>query len=119
VTAIRNGDIDGNDATEIDPAWLPLIDTPMHPEYPCAHCITSSAVATVLESEFGEGEVPPITMTSSAVPGVTHRWTKISDYVEEVSNARIWGGIHYRNSTEVGRRMGREIGLLAVKGMPK
>jgi hypothetical protein len=119
VTAIRNGDIDGNDATEVDPSWLPLIDTPMHPEYPCAHCITASAVATVLEAEFGEGEVPPITATSSAVPGVTHRWTRIRDYVEEVSNARVWGGIHYRNSTEVGRRMGREIGLLAVKGIPK
>jgi hypothetical protein len=119
ITAIRNGDIDGNDATEIDPAWLPLIDTPMHPEYPCAHCITSSAVATVLESEFGDGEVPPITMTSSAVPGAPHRWTRIHDYVDEVSNARVWGGIHYRNSTEVGKRMGREIGLLAVKGIPK
>jgi hypothetical protein len=91
----------------------------MHPEYPCAHCITSSAVATVLESEFGEGEVAPMTLASSAVPGVTHSWSRIRDYVEEVSNARIWGGIHYRNSTEVGRRMGREIGLLAVKGAPK
>ena len=39
VTAIRNGDIDGNDATERDPSWTPFIDTPMHPEYPCAHCI--------------------------------------------------------------------------------
>src|SRR5690242_20954895 len=46
----------------------------------------------------------PMTSTSSAVPGVTHRWTRIRDYVDEVSNARIWGGIHYRNSTEVGRR---------------
>ena len=119
VTAIRNGDIDGNDATEIDPAWIPFIDTPMHPEYPCAHCISASAVATVLESEFGDGDVAPITATSTAVPGVTHRWTRIRDYVDEVSNARVWGGMHYRNSTEVGRRMGREIGLLAVKSVPK
>jgi len=118
VTAIRNGDIDGNDATEIDPAWVPLVDTPMHPEYPCAHCITSSAVATVLEAEFGDGEVAVMTSTSTAVPGVTHRWTRIRDYAEEVSNARIWSGVHYRNSTEVARRMGREIGLLAVKGIP-
>jgi hypothetical protein len=119
ITAIRNGDIDGNDATEMDPAWVPFVDTPMHPEYPCAHCITSSAVATVLESEFGDGDVAAIAITSSTAPGVAHRWTRIRDYTEEVSNARIWGGIHYRNSTEVGRRMGREIGLLAVKGVPK
>jgi hypothetical protein len=119
ITAIRNGDIDGNDATEIDPTWVPFIDTPPHPEYPCAHCITASAVATVLESEFGEGEVPAITATSTAVPGATHRWTRIRDYVDEVSNARVWGGMHYRNSTEVGRAMGRDIGLLAVRSLPK
>jgi hypothetical protein len=90
ITAIRNGDIDGNDATERDPGWLPLIDTPMHPEYPCAHCITSSAVGTVLAAEFGSGQVAPITMTSPTAPGNTRRWELIADYVEEVSNARIW-----------------------------
>jgi hypothetical protein len=114
VTAIRNGESDGNDATAPDPAWLPFVDTPMHPEYPCAHCITASAVGTVLEAEFGTGRVSTITMTSATAPGITHRWERISDYVKEVSNARIWGGIHYRNSTEVGERMGREIGRLAI-----
>src|SRR5262249_55674048 len=84
------------------------------PEYPCAHCITAAAVAAVLEVEFGGGEIAPIAMTSAAVPGVTHRWTKISDYVDEVSNARVWGGVHYRNSTEGGRPMGTRIGQLAV-----
>lgn len=114
VTAIRNGERDGNDATAPDPAWVPFVDTPMHPEYPCAHCITAAAVAAVLESEFGNGRVRTIAMTSLTAPGVTRRWERISDYVTEVGNARIWGGIHYRNSTEVGERMGREIGRLAV-----
>src|SRR6266540_1135952 len=45
ITAIRNGDIDANAATERDATWLPIDNTPMHPEYPCAHCIVSSAVA--------------------------------------------------------------------------
>ncbi|MGZ5084132.1 MAG: vanadium-dependent haloperoxidase [Usitatibacter sp.] len=116
VTAIRNGDIDGNDATALDPEWLPLVDTPLHPEYPCAHCITAGAIGEVLEAQFGRGDVPPITMTSPTAPGVTHRWTRISDYVGEVDNARIWGGIHYRNSTQVGEAMGRRIGALAVQG---
>jgi hypothetical protein len=53
VTAIRNGDIDGNDATERDPSWTPFIGTPMHPEYPCAHCVVSAAVGTVLQAEIG------------------------------------------------------------------
>ena len=50
VTAIRNGDIDGNDATARDPGWEPLVDTPLHLEYPCAHCINSGAARAVLES---------------------------------------------------------------------
>lgn len=114
ITAIRNGDIDGNDATMPDPAWLPFVDTPLHPEYPCAHCISAGAIAAVLEAEFGSGRVGPIAMTSATAPGVTHRWQRIADYVTEVNNARIWGGIHYRTSTEVGERMGRAIGALAV-----
>ena len=115
ITAIRNGDGDGNEATAPDPRWLPLVETPMHPEYPCAHCITAGAVAEVLESEFGKSAVTPIEMTSPTAPGVTHRWTRLADYVAEVDQARIWGGIHYRNSTEVGEAMGREIGALAAR----
>jgi hypothetical protein len=118
VTAIRNGDLNGNDATTLDAEWLPLVDTPLHPEYPCAHCITAGAIAEVLEAQFGKGEVPTITMTSPTAPGVTHRWTRIADYVQEVDNARIWGGIHYRNSTQVGEAMGRKIGALAVEKFP-
>ena len=49
ITAIRNGDIDGNPATERDPSWQPLDATPMHPEYPRAHCILSSSVAAAIE----------------------------------------------------------------------
>jgi hypothetical protein len=115
ITAIRNGDIDGNDATSRDSEWLPLVDTPLHPEYPCAHCITHAAIGEVLEAQFGKGEVPKITMTSPTAPGVERHWTRISDYVQEVDNARVWGGVHYRNSTHVGERMGRRIGALALQ----
>ncbi len=114
ITALRNGDLDGNEATVRDPSWEPLVETPLHPEYPCAHCITAGAVAEVLEAEFGKGEVAPIEITSTTAPGVVHRWTRIADYVSEVDAARVWGGIHYRNSTEVGEAMGRRIGAMAV-----
>ena len=53
LTAIRNADITGNAATPREASWLPLVDTPMHPEYPCAHCISSSAAATVLQQGAG------------------------------------------------------------------
>jgi len=116
VTAIRNGDIDGNDATEREPSWTPFIDTPMHPEYPCAHCIVSATVGTVLQAEIGTGPMPTLTTTSVTAKGAARSWTKIDDFMQEVANARIYDGVHYRNSTEVGTAMGKQIGeLSAVK----
>jgi hypothetical protein len=118
VTAIRNGDFDGNDATTRDAGWEPLVDTPLHPEYPCAHCINSGAARAVLEAEFGTGP-NPLTMTSPTAPGVEHKWATIGEYADEVSVARIYGGLHYRNSTVVGKAMGKQIGDLAVKNYLK
>jgi hypothetical protein len=114
ITAIRNGDLDGNDQTARVADWEPLIETPLHPEYPCAHCINSGAVATVLESEFGDGLTPGLSMTSSTAPGVVRKWSSIREWADEVAVARIYGGLHYRNSTVVGKAMGKSIGQLAV-----
>jgi hypothetical protein len=115
VTAIRNGDIDDNPATELDATWLPLADTPMHPEYPCAHCIMASTIASVVEALFGTADLPELSLTSPTAPGVTHRWTNLKALVDEVSEARIWAGFHYRFSTRVGEDMGRKIGDYTVK----
>jgi hypothetical protein len=114
VTAIRNGDIDGNDATEREPSWTPFIDTPMHPEYPCAHCIVSGAVGTVLQAEIGTSPMPTLTTTSVTAQGAARSWSTIDDFMQEVAQARIYDGVHYRNSTEVGTAMGKQIGALAV-----
>jgi hypothetical protein len=115
ITAIRNADIDGNDATVRDAGWTPLIDTPMHPEYPCAHCIISATVGTVLEAEVGNGKMPKLVTTSHLVKGSERSWLTIEDFIKEVSEARIFDGVHYRNSTEVGAAMGRKVGALAAK----
>jgi len=114
VTAIRNGDIDGNDATERDAGWLPFIDTPMHPEYPCAHCIVSGAVGGVLAAEIGAGPTPTLSTISPTAAGVVRSWARIDDFLLEVANARIYDGVHYRNSTEVGTAMGKKIGAFAA-----
>ena len=114
VTAIRNGDIDGNDATERDPSWTPFVDTPMHPEYPCAHCILSATVGTLLAADAGDGPVPEIFTTSYTLEGVTRRWTTPEAFMQEVAEGRIYDGVHFRNSTEVGTAMGRKIGELAA-----
>jgi hypothetical protein len=113
VTAIRNADLTSNPATPRDESWLPLGTTPMHPEYPCAHCIVASAVSTVLQNVAGN-EVGEFTLSSSTTPGITRKWTRLQDYSDEVSNARIYAGFHYRFSTEAGKDMGKKIGELAV-----
>jgi len=114
ITAIRNGDMDGNDATERAPAWQPTIPTPLHPEYPCAHCIVQASAATVLSAIFGDA-IPTVKMTSPTAPGVTRSFSRLSDYVAEVINARIYGGVHFRTSNEVGAEMGRKNGEHAVQ----
>jgi hypothetical protein len=115
ITAIRNGDLDGNDRTVRDPAWTPFIDTPMHPEYPCAHCIISATVGTILQAELGSHPTPTLTTTSPTAGGAARSWTSIDDFVTEVAQARIYDGVHFRNSTEVGTAMGRQIGALAAR----
>jgi AraC-like DNA-binding protein len=87
VTAIRNGDNDGNDATERDPSWLPFLATPMHPEYPCAHCIQSGVVGAFLKYEIGSGAPPVITTKSSTASGGERRWTTVEAMVQEVGHA--------------------------------
>ena len=119
VTAIRNGDVDGNDATDRDPSWTPFIDTPMHPEYPCAHCIVSASLGAVLQAEIGNGPAPTLGSSSPFAPGAARSWKTVAEFVQEVAQARIYDGVHYRNSTEVGSAMGKQIGELAVKSFPK
>lgn len=114
VTAIRNADIDGNDATQRDPGWSPLIDTPMHPEYPSAHSVLAAAVATILKAEIGRGAMPTLSTASPTAKGAVRRWTSFDDFTQEVANARIWGGIHFRTACEIGTAMGRRVGEIAV-----
>jgi PAP2 superfamily len=117
ITAIRNGDIDGNPATERDATWQPIDTTPMHPEYPCAHCIVSSSAAAVIQGLLGTDEIAEVSLTSPFVPGVTHRFTNLRAYSDEVANARIYAGFHYRFSTIAGREMGQKIGAYVVKSV--
>jgi hypothetical protein len=113
-TAIRNGDIDGNEATEREASWTPFIDEPMHPEYPSAHSILASAVGAVLQAEVGKGPMPALSTASPTARGAVRRWTSIDAFTQEVANARVYEGVHYRTSTEVGAAMGRKIGALAA-----
>jgi hypothetical protein len=107
-TAIRNADLNSNPDTQRDATWQPLDNTPMHPEYPCAHCVESGAARVALES-LGQ-PLPELSLTSATAPGVTHSWSNLDDFTTEVANARIWAGFHYRFSTRVGTALGRQVG---------
>jgi len=114
-TAIRNAEIDGNDATEAEAGWAPLIDVPMHPEYPSGHGILAGAVAAVVQAEVGAGRMPELSTSSPTAKGATRRYTSLDEFTREIGNARIWGGLHYRTAVEVADRMGRQIGELAAE----
>lgn len=114
VTAIRNGDRDGNDRTVRDARWSPLIETPMHPEYPCAHCAVSAAIATVLKPERAAGADAWAT-TSTFAGNAERRWPDLDAFVHEVSEARIMAGVHYRFSADAGRELGQKVGEAVLK----
>jgi hypothetical protein len=112
ITAIRGGASDGNEATAADGAWAPLIATPAHPEYPSGHSTISSAMATILESLFDDDPGTPIVLTQT---GITRQWHTFSQGVDEVIDARIYSGIHFRTTDEVGARLGRKIARFVMK----
>ncbi len=116
VTAIRNADQDGNDATQREANWAPLIDAPMHPEYPSGHSILATTVATVLKAEAKGVALPVLSTSSPTAKGVPRRWASLDEFVREVSDARVHGGIHFRSATDAGEAMGKRIGELAVQG---
>ena len=107
VTAIRNGDIDGNPDTVPDPTWTPLGVTPNHPEYPAAHGCVTGSIATALKNFFG---TPRVTLVvTSTVTNTTHTFTNTKDLEEEVEHARIYAGFHYHHSVVQGALLGTKV----------
>jgi hypothetical protein len=115
VTAIRNGDTDGNDATAREANWSPLIDNPMHPEYPSGHSILAASVGAVIKADVGSDRMPTLATSSPTAKGATRRWSDPDAFVREVSDARIYGGLHYRSATQAGMEMGAKIGSMAAQ----
>jgi hypothetical protein len=119
LTAIRNGDQDGNDATERDPSWTPLNVTPMHPEYPSQAAIICATALGILESVFGPNPPMALTVADFADPKMKREFQSVSRMADEQREVRIWGGIHFRNSLEVSEDMGRKIAAYMVENAIK
>ena len=107
VTAIPLADTDGNPATTADPLWMPLFATPNHPEYPSGHSTVSGAAAVVLASFFGEKR--HFTMDNDLLIGVTRSYRSFSQALDEVKNARIFAGIHFRSACDDGQATGTQV----------
>ncbi len=108
-TAIRAGDTDGNWRTDVDPSFLPFIATPCFPSYPSNHGSGSGGGAEVLRRLYGEGG-HSITLSNPAVPGLTFSYTTFGQITDDISDARVYGGIHFRFDQVAGSRLGRAVG---------
>jgi hypothetical protein len=111
ITAIQEGNQDGNALTVGDPAWTPLVQTPPYPEYSSgANCLVG-AITTVLQQYFKTDRFEFSVWTTN--PNVTvnpRKYRRFSDAAAEVLEARILQGIHFRTADEVGRKQGTRIG---------
>ena len=107
VTAIQNGEIDGNTDTAADATWLPLASTPPHPEFPAAHGCATGAIAKTLENFFGTRNVK--FSVNSAVTHTTHTYNNVGQLETEAYWARIYAGFHYRHSLDEGFKLGHRV----------
>jgi hypothetical protein len=108
-TAIQNAGSDGNDSTQPDATFTPLITAPCFPGYPSAHATLSNAAREVMEQLYAGGQLS-ITLTNSAVAGVTLKYTSLSQITDDIDDARVFGGIHFRTDQDAGSGLGRRIG---------
>lgn len=106
VTAIHQGDADSNSATTPDPSWEPLAVTPNFPEYPSGHACASAAAAQTIEDFFGGGVVIP---TRNVLSGEERLYRSAADLVDEVVEARMLLGLHFRSADEDGAEIGWNI----------
>lgn len=119
VTAIRNGDLDGNDATERDAGWTSLNPTPMHPEYPSQATINATIASAVLESVFGSLKAIPFTATDVRDPKRKRQFVSLADMAEEQKNVRVWGGVHYRSAIHTGNDLGPRVAAYMIENTLK
>ena len=119
ITAIRNGDQDGNDATERDAAWTSFNPTPMHPEYPSQATINATIATAILELVFGPVTAIPFTATDVRDAKRTRQFASLADMAEEQKNVRVWGGVHYRFAIRTSEEVGRKLATSMIENTLK
>jgi PAP2 superfamily len=113
-TAIRAGDTDGNPKTDPDPSFVPFITTPCFPSYPSNHGSAANGAALILSRIYGEaGHF--ITLSNPAVPNIVLQYTTFKQITDDISDARVYGGIHFRTDQVAGARLGKAVGKAVYK----
>jgi hypothetical protein len=113
-TAIRAGDTDGNRKTDADPTYLPFILTPCFPSYPSNHASGSNGGAEVMRRLYGGGG-HSITLSNPAATNIVLHYTTLKQITEDVDDARVYGGIHFRFDQQAGGHLGRAIATSVYK----
>src|SRR5262249_49990612 len=107
ITAIREAGRDDNAATEADPSWLPLINTPPYPDQPSGLACGSNALASTMADVFGSDRIG--FSATSLNSNTTRSFGSFSQAVAEIVNARVWSGIHFRTADEAGAHIGGRV----------
>lgn len=112
ITAIQHADIDGNPKTDADPSWTPLLTTPNHPEYPSAHGCVTSAFTEILRDALHTNRIDVFIKgaeNGAASLTATRHYDTTKDITDEIENARVWIGFHFRNSVKIGLDLGKQV----------
>ena len=107
ISAIRGAAIDGNPATEADPAWLPLVNTPPYPDHSSGHSSLSSSFVHTLQDFFGTDKIA--FSDRSNVTLTTRSFARFSDAIKEIIDARVYIGIHFRHADTAGANIGKHV----------
>lgn len=113
-TAIIAGDTDGNPKTRPDPNFVPFITTPCFPSYPSNHGSAGNGAAEVLRRLYGDAG-HSITLTNPAVPDIVLQYTSFRQITADISDARVYGGIHFRTDQQAGADLGLALGSAVYK----
>ncbi|GAA5120981.1 vanadium-dependent haloperoxidase [Luteolibacter yonseiensis] len=115
-TAVQGAADDGNDATAPESGWMPMLNTPAHPEYPSGHSAFSGAAATVLAEMLG-GDQVRFTVRADAMPGAERRFESLSACAKECGESRVFCGIHFRYACDAGLELGKKVGNAVLASM--
>src|SRR3984957_11989990 len=113
-TAIHEGDKDGNPKTDADPGFVPFVTTPCFPSYPSNHGSAANSAAAIMRRLYGEAG-HSMTLSNPAVPDIVLQYMTFKQITDDISDARVYGGIHFRTDQIAGERLGKAIGTAVYR----